>query len=478
MIPVLLILIPLITGLVTCFLKETGLARTWAMLSALATLAVAVTGIYFYSPAQLSFDAAWLPALGSRFTLSLDGMGKMLVLLTAISYPVIFLATNRNNYPKASSFYALMLLTQAGLMGVFVATDALVFYFFWELALIPVYFLCSIWGGEKRIATTFKFFIYTFIGSLLMLIGILYMYFQTADHSFAWKAFYSTALSGGQQAFLFWLFFIAFGIKMPVFPLHTWQPDAYEQSPTATTMVLSGIMVKMGLFGVVRWLIPFFPEAVHQAGHIVIILAVIGMLYASFIAIRQDDLKRLIAYSSIAHIGLMCAALFVGNNIGMEGVMVQMFNHGINVIGLWIVADAIEQQLGTRKLSELGGLAQKAPALAILLVVLAFANIALPLTNAFVGEFLMFNGLFRYNIWIAAVACISIILAAVYTLNMVQKIFYGEPSTATANATDVSGNIRLALVLVVLLVIFLGVYPQPVIDLTKDTVQAVLAVKP
>lgn len=475
MIPVSLILIPLITGLAAFFLKGENAAKNWALLSSAITLAVAVAGIFFLPAHNLSYDAAWLPELGSRFSLVTDGMGKMLVLLTAISFPVIIIATAKNRYQNPGSFYALLLLSQTGLLGVFLAADALVFYFFWELALVPVYFLCSIWGGEKRIAVTFKFFVYTFVGSLLMLAGILYLYFQSADHSFALQSFYHIKLSAGQEALIFWLFFIAFAIKMPVFPFHTWQPDAYEQSPTAVTMILSGVMVKMGIFALLRWLLPVFPHASAQYANIVIILSVVGMLYASLIAIRQDDIKRLIAYSSIAHIGLMSAAIFAHNQTGLEGVMIQMFNHGINVIGLWIVADVIEQQLGTRKFSDLGGLAQKAPAMAILLVVMALANIALPLTNAFVGEFLMFNGLFRYNGWIAAVACISIILAAVYTLNMVQKVLYGSTTAVTENAREIGGNVQWMLAILVIIIIALGVYPQPMIDLTKDTVHAILA---
>jgi len=475
MVPLLLILLPLISGLVSFFMKGQNAAKAWALLSSILTLGVAVVGVCCCTPkGYLNYDVAWLPSLGSRFTIGLDGMSKMLALLTAVSFPIIFGAAYKNNYKNAGSFYALMLLTQAGLMGVFLALDGLLFYFFWELALIPVYFLCSTWGGEKRIAVTFKFFIYTFIGSLLMLVGILYLYFQTPEHSFAIKDFYALHLVGKEQHLIFWLFFIAFAIKMPIFPFHTWQPDAYEQSPTAVTMVLSGIMVKMGIFAVIRWLVPVFPEATKYYSHIIIILSVIGMIYASLIAIKQDDVKRLIAYSSIAHIGLMCAAIFAGNAIGLKGVMVQMFNHGINVIGLWIVADAIEQKLSTRKFSELGGLAQKAPTLAILLVVMAFANIALPLTNAFVGEFLMFNGLFQYNVYMGAIAGISIILGAVYTLNMVQKIFYGNTVPATDNATEVSGNVKWSLILLTVMIIALGVYPQPLINLTNDTVNAII----
>jgi len=229
------------------------------------------------------------------------------------------------------------------------------------------------------------------------------------------------------------------------------------------------------LFAVIRWLLPIFPEATLHYSNLIIILSVIGMLYASLIAIKQDDIKRLIAYSSIAHIGLMCAAIFSYQQVGMQGVMIQMFNHGINVIGLWIVADAIETQLGTRKFSELGGLAQKSPTLAILLVVMALANIALPLTNAFVGEFMMFNGLFRYNIWMAAISGISIILAAVYTLNMIQKIFYGNTSIVTDGAVEISNGTKIMLVVLVLVVIMLGIYPQPMLQLTNDSVQAIFA---
>lgn len=475
MIPVLLLLIPLVSGLIAFFLKGANTAKNGALISSVITLVVSLVGVYSNGADQLFYNGLWLPQLGSSFAIGMDGMGKMLCLLTAISFPLVIAATYNNQYSNAKQFYGLLLLMQAGLMGVFLSMDCLLFYFFWELALIPAYFLCSLWGGEKRIAVTFKFFIYTFIGSLLMLVGILYLYFHNPDHSFALGSFYKIKLSSGDENFIFWLFFIAFAIKMPVFPFHTWQPDTYEQAPTAVTMILSGVMVKMGLFGVVRWLLPVFPHASMAFSNIIIGLSVIGMLYASLIAIKQDDIKRLIAYSSIAHIGLMCAVLFANQQTGMQGVMIQMFNHGVNVIGLWIVADAIEQQLGTRKFSELGGLAQKAPSLAILLVVMALANIALPLTNAFVGEFLMFNGLFAYNMWMAAIAGISIILAAVYTLNMVQKVFYGNTVALTENAKDSSFNINIILVVLVVVVIVLGVYPEPMMRLTQDTVEAMFA---
>jgi NADH-quinone oxidoreductase subunit M len=480
--PELLIWSPLIAGLLCFIFKNDKNSKAIALFSAIITLLISFASLIYADDKQLSGlkdSYVWMKYLGASFNIGLDGMGHLLTLLTALSFPIIFVATYNNKYKNASAFYGLMLLAQAGLMGVFTAMDALVFYFCWELALIPVYFLCSRWGGEKRIQATFKFFVYTFAGSLLMLIGIIYVYLQTpptpySDHSFAISAFYNLRLSFQQQNWLFWLFFIAFAVKMPVFPFHTWQPDTYEQSPTAVTMVLSGIMVKMGVFAVLRWLIPIFPAAVDKYDNIVIGLSVVGMIYASLIAIKQDDLKRLVAYSSIAHIGLMCAAIFSSNRIGVEGVMIQMFGHGINIIGLWIVIDLIEKQTGVRKISQLGGIAHKAPVLTIMLVVIALANIALPLTNAFVGEFMMFNGLFKFNVWYAAVAGISIILAAVYTLNMVQKVFYGETNSITALVKEITWEQKIILSVIVVAIFMMGVFPQPMFNLTKDAVTLII----
>jgi NADH-quinone oxidoreductase subunit M len=239
-------------------------------------------------------------------------------------------------------------------------------------------------------------------------------------------------------------------------------------------MVLSGVMVKMGVFAVIRWMIPVFPVAAGRFDNVVIGLSVVGMIYASLIAIKQDDLKRFVAYSSIAHIGLMCAAIFTRTEIGLEGVMIQMFSHGINIIGMWIVVDLIEKQTGTRKISELGGIAHKVPALTIFLVVIALANIALPLTNAFVGEFMMFSGLFKFSMIYTAVALVSIILAAVYTLNMVQKVFYGEANAVTGAMQEISLNQKMILAVLVIFIFVFGVFPQPLFDLTKETVAAIL----
>lgn len=481
MVPVLFILIPLLTGLAGFFIKDEKMSKGWAVLSSAVTLVITLIGLsMFMKSGNLVYSTEWLPALGSKFSLRADGMSMILCLLTAIAFPLIFIATYKNHYKNPGSFYALMLLSQAGLMGVFIASDALLFYFFWELALIPVYFLCSIWGGERRIPVTFKFFIYTFVGSLLMLVGLIYLYLHTSTRSFAIEAFYRIKLAPDQQQLVFWLLFLAFAIKIPLFPFHTWQPDTYEQSPTAVTMVLSGIMVKMGLFGIMRWVVPVVPFGSWAYGDRISIFALIGIIYASLVAIRQDDLKRFVAYSSIAHMGLMVLALFATNASSMQGVMIQMFNHGINIIGLWIVIDVIEQRYGTRKMSQLGGLAKQSPSLAILLVVIALANVALPLTNAFVGEFMMFNGIFsstatQYALIFTIIAGLSIILSAWYTLNMIQKVFYGNVRETLVAVPDIGLNAKLALGALVLMIVIIGVYPSIILDITRSTSEFILS---
>ena len=486
--PELLIWIPFVTGLLALLIKNVKSVKIFALMSSIATLAVSVISLCYtdmaHHPEYFNYSNVsyvWMPYIGSSFSVGLDGMGFLLTFLTAFSFPVIFAATYKSEFKNANVFYALMLLAQAGITGVFVAYDALLFYFFWELALIPVYFLCSRWGGERRVQATFKFFVYTFFGSLLMLAGIIFVYQHTpaiapnSVHSFSLAAFYSAALSPSQQEGLFWLFFIAFAVKIPIFPLHTWQPDVYEQSNYPSVMVLSGIMVKMGVFGMIRWLLPVFPAAVAKFDHFIMVLCVIGIIYASCIALVQNDLKRFVAWSSIAHLGLMGAAIFAGNAVGLQGVMLEMLNHGINILALWIVVDIIEKKTGVRKISELSGLGGKSPSLAIFLVIIAFANIALPLSNSFVSEFLMFNGLFEFNKWFAAFACLGIVLSAAYMLSMVQKTFYGKSNALVERAMPVSRAGNWVLLVLVIAILFLGIYPKPVIHLTESVVADIIS---
>jgi NADH-quinone oxidoreductase subunit M len=469
MILLLLVLVPIITGIACVLAKDA--AKSVALVGALVALALsAYAAMNVGAVEAVQYD--WMPAIGAQFAFQLDGLAAMLCLLTGVLFPVILLLQHQKPIHNAHTYYALIMLSQAGLMGVFLASDALLFYFFWELALIPVYFLCSSWGGERRIAVTYKFFVYTFVGSLFMLAALIYLSLQTnGSASMSWSNIIAAgkSLPETQQHIVFWMMFIAFAIKMPIFPFHTWQPDAYEQSPTQVTIILSALMVKMGLFGVIRWLQPALPEATMYWSDVIIVLSIIGIVYASLIAMKQSNIKRLIAFSSIAHMGLMCAVAFAGTEIGKQGVMVQMFNHGINIAAMWFIVHMVEQRYHTQDLSKMGGLATTAPVITIALVIVAFANIALPLTNGFVGEFMLFTGLFQspspYHVVYMVIAGLGIILGAVYTLTMVQKVAYGTPSEGIAQVEGMSMAEQIGILVMVILILVLGVYPTPLINL-------------
>lgn len=475
-----LLLIPFIAGFFLFIAKgNTKFSSAGAYRASLAVLGVAVLSLTSWNQSEmLNFSKPWLSSLGSSFTLQLDGLGKILVLLNAIVFVLLTLYNRNKEIERPHQFYGWLLLAQAGMMGVFLAMDGLLFYFFWELALIPMYFLASQWGGARRIPVTFKFFIYTFVGSVLMLIGLLYLQSKTVDQSFALESLLRVTLTNDQQSWLFGLFFVAFAIKIPVFPFHTWQPDAYEQAPTPVTAVLSAVMVKMGVLGLLRWLLPLFPVASYMWGDVIMSLGVISIVYASLLAWRQQDLKRLVAYSSIAHLGLMTVAAFAVNSSSIQGLLLQLFSHGINVLGMWLLLDIIERKMGTRQINELGGIAQASPLFTIFFLIIALANIALPLTNAFIGEFLMFNGILTTKsnyYWVfAAVAGIGIILSAVYTLNMVRLVFYGNTNERTSQPIQLEWQEKIALGVIVMLILVFGIYPQPLLDITSSFAQQLI----
>lgn len=477
---ILLILVPLLSGIFTFLVKGNG-AKGFALVSSLITLGLTIYLSTATSSEPLSWSMNWIPMLGTQISLHADGMSTMLCLLTGIILPVVIISNWNKEVENPHSFYGLLLLSQTGLLGVFLAYDALLFYVFWELALIPVYFLCSRWGGEKRLPVTFKFFVYTFVGSLMMLAGLIYLSLQSpgGSSSYAWQNIVDAgrSLPPMQQQLVFWLLFIAFAIKMPIFPFHTWQPDTYEQSPTPVTIILSALMVKMGLYATMRWLMPVLPEGVAYWSNTVIILSIIGIVYASCLAIVQTDIKRLVAYSSIAHMGLMCAAAFSRTDMGTHGLMVQMFNHGINITGMWLIVSMIENRWGTRDMTKLGGMATAAPQMAIALVIIAFANIALPLTNGFIGEFMLFNGIFQgssnYHITFMVIAGLGVIFGAVYTLSMVQKVAYGSVVEPNVKG-DISANEAIGLAIIIAIIIALGVYPKPLLDMTSGMMNLII----
>ncbi len=476
MISLLLLFFPLAGSLIALSLKKDQ-SRYFALGWSLFSLALSLYAwLNFKGGAATSyeFNMPWIQSLGIQFHIGIDGISLLLVLLTNLLIPVIILTTLKHRYDRENVFYFLVLFMQSGLIGVFISLDAFLFYICWETALIPIYFICGTWGGANRVKVTVKFFIYTILGSLFMLAGIIYLYFLTPNRSFDITSFYNLVLDASTQRMVFLAFFIAFAIKMPIFPFHTWQPDTYTEAPAQGTMLLAGIMLKMGIYGVIRWVLPIMPLAVSFYSPVLIVLSVSGIIYASIIAFRQTDLKRLVAYSSIAHIGLIGAALFAGNIFSLQGSMIQMLSHGINVVGMFFVISLIQDQTGTRETLNLGGIAAKAPVLATCFGIILLGTIALPLTNGFIGEFLMLNGLFWYNPYLAGIAGLTIILGAVYMLRMFQKVMLGPVNPLTENFRDVQGADRLVLVLISALIIITGVFPQPLLSLTEPAIQNIL----
>jgi NADH-quinone oxidoreductase subunit M len=478
MLTVILILLPLALSLILLSIRQEKAIRQFALAGSVVEFGVAVAAFIQYKTSchcNLLFTADWLATLGVSLKFGMDGISLLMVMLTTFLVPVIILASINHAYSRPSAFYSLILLMEMALVGVFVAFDGLMFYIFWELALIPAYFICAVWGGNDRIRITFKFFIYTFVGSLFMLVALIYLYFRTPlPHSFDFQWLYAATLTPVEQTWIFVAFFLAFAIKVPVFPFHTWQPDTYAGAPAAGSMLLAGIMLKMGIYGMIRWLIPICHNAVQQYAPFVIILAVTGIVYASVIAFRQSDMKRLVAWSSIAHVGLIAAGVFALTPHAMEGAVIQMVSHGINIVGLFIVIDFIEQRTKTRNISELGGLALKAPRLAIFFMLLLLGSIALPLTNGFIGEFLLLLGLFEYSMVFAAIAGLTIIFSAVYMLRMYQQTMLGKTNEITEQVSDLTWSETAVFIPLVIMIFWIGLAPGMFLDVALPDVMQVL----
>lgn len=475
MITTLLIFFPLVAALLV-FIAGQRLAPTIGILATLVEFAIAIFAYFNFNVNggwNFEISQPWIHSLGISFAVGMDGISLALVLLTTFLLPLILLSS-LSSLKNKKGFYALALVMQAALIGVFTAKDLFLFYIFWELALIPIYFICLLWGDENRKFVTFKFFIYTLFGSLIMLAAIIYLYTVAPEKSFALDNIYKTQLTSCEQGLIFAALFLAFGIKMPVFPLHTWQPATYTSAPVAGTMLLSGIMLKMGIYGVIRWVLPVLPTALMDWGWLAMLLSVIGIIYASIIAIKQSNYKTLIAYVSIAHVGLIAAGLFTNSVEGLQGVIAQMLAHGVNVVGILFVVEILLNRTGTLEISKLGGLRNQMPQFAVFFVVIMMASIALPSTNGFIGEFLLFIGIFNTNPYMAAVAGITIILGAVYMLSSYQKIMLGEPKTEYNNVLDLSLVEKSILIPIVIVIFVLGLFPNLILDLTEPAVNGIL----
>lgn len=434
---------------------------------------------------QYEIDFAWSHSIRSRIHFGIDGMTLLFLLLTNILTPLIILSSFNQKVNYSNTFYALILLMQFGLVGVFSSFDGLLFYAFWEITLIPIWFICGLWGQEdQKLKFTTRFFVFTFVGSLFMLAGFVYVYNHAP--SFEWTDMYKADLKPNYEILVFWFIFIAFAVKLPIFPFHTWQPDTYTYAPTQGSMLLSGIMLKMAVFGILRFLLPITPVALlGMSGKIVLTFAIIGIVYGALIAIVKNDIKRIIAYSSLSHVGLITAGIFASAMVtvkghftfeGAQGALVQSFAHGINVVGLFYCADILYKNFQTRNIKEMGGLAKVAPKFAILFFIILLGSMAVPLSNGFVGEFILLKSLAEFDIvfngYTLFAGGLTVILCAVYMLRMYGKTMFGKGNEAVlAKARDISDVEFSVLASLAVFVIMLGIFPESILQLVNTSLK-------
>ncbi|HEY0782045.1 MAG TPA: NADH-quinone oxidoreductase subunit M [Thermoanaerobaculia bacterium] len=465
--------------------EEEAIHRGLGLLTAIVTFVVSLLILPDFDAAktgfQLEVDKVWIAPLGIRFHLGIDGISLWLVLLTTFLMPVTLLSPQaigiRNI--RVREFIIAMLLLEAGLIGAFLALDLFVFYVFWELMLIPMYFIIGIWGGERRLYASIKFVIYTLIGSLLMLVAILFLYVQyhaaTGSYSFDYVSLSHLTLPYTPQMLCFGAFALAFAIKVPVFPLHTWLPDAHVEAPTGGSVILAGILLKLGTYGFLRFAMPLFPQASRAAQPLLVALAVIGILYGALVAWVQPDMKKLVAYSSIAHLGFVMLGLLAVDLYAWQGALLQMLNHGLSTGALFLLVGMIYDRRHTKKFDEFGGLAKVMPIFAFFLVFSALASVGLPALNGFVGEFMILVGSYRALGWPAALATFGVVLAAVYLLKMLQLALWGPiTKDANRNLKDLSLREVVAVLPLCVLMLWIGVAPNTFLAPSQKALESVM----
>lgn len=488
-----LIFLPIVFALVITLWPQKNtirhLALGFSLIEFLLSLAMLKNFDQSVAALQMVEKTMWIERFGISYFLGVDGISLMLVMLTTFLVPIIVLASWNSIDEKRKGFFAALFVLQAAMLGSFLAMDAILFYVFWELSLIPMYFIIGIWGGAKRIYATMKFFIYTMSGSMLMLLAIIFMMRLTPEVtggaiSASLLDFYKLQIPFivgdffTAQTLLFFAFAIAFAIKVPLFPLHTWLPDAHVEAPTPGSVILAGVMLKMGTYCFLRWVIPLFPEAAEHFAWIFIAVGVIGIIYGALVAMVQPDIKKLVAYSSVSHMGYIIVGLFIMNSYGVNGALYQMLNHGISTGALFLLIGMIYERTHSREISKYGGLAAALPIFSIVFVIVTLSSIAVPMTNGFVGEFLILLGSFQYSPWMATVSVTGVVLGATYMLWMVKRVFFGPAGEIVLHAKEPKGHALVDLSLrelvvlapLVVLIFWMGLFPNHFMDYSKASV--------
>lgn len=490
----LVIFLPLLGMLAVLFVRGANAIRYTALATTVLTFVVSL-GLWFgFDPAISTAEApqlvnawsGWFPdSLDITYLVGIDGLSLLLVLLTTLLGPIVVLSSWTYITKHLKGYYALILLLQTGVTGVFCSYDVILFYFFFEITLIPMYFIIGIWGGEKRIYAAVKFVLYTLVGSLLMLVAILYLGFMAGDavnggvFTSNWFKLVAYNLPAADQTWLFFLFALAFSIKVPLFPLHTWLPDAHVQAPTGGSVILAGVLLKMGTFGLVKFCLPFFPVAVQKYAMLFAVLAVIGIIYGALVSRVQTDAKRLVAYSSVSHLGFVVLGIFAFTTEALQGALIQMVNHGIGTGALFLILGMLYQRRHTYDMAAYGGLAKTVPVLTFFMVFSVLASAGLPGLNGFVGEFMILIGSFKSTVLdsplLVAFATSGVILAAVYLLHLLFRMFWGRPASPEDEAMpDLNAREVGLLMPLVVLMLVLGFFPNPFLEKSEPAAQFLL----
>jgi NADH-quinone oxidoreductase subunit M len=421
--------------------------------------------------------ATWIPSLGASYLIGIDGISLLLVMLTTVMGVVAILSSWNAIQDRVKEYYILFLLQQTGMLGVFMSLDFFLFFVFWEVVLVPMYFIIGIWGGPRKLYSAIKFFLYTLFGSVLMLLGILTLYFYAGANTFDIQELMKAPLSPVVQQWVFWAFFLGFAIKVPMFPFHTWLPDAHVEAPTAGSVILAAILLKMGTYGFVRFSLPLLPNASTSRPIVItlVVLSLIGIIYGALVSLMQQDWKKLVAYSSVSHLGFCTLGIFALNQAGIAGSVIQQINHGISTGMLFLIVGIVYERRHTREIKEYGGLASVMPKYAVVFAIAMFSSAGLPLLNGFIGEFTILQGVYRANIWWAVLAGSGVVLGAAYLLWLYQRTMLGEiTNEKNRNLPDLNWRELAYFAPLIAWAFWIGIYPKPYFDILEKPVATIV----